>query len=74
MYTSQIKPNETESTVEQAQFMLQYIEQVDSILCLIGACCSGDWEGYLAALENIIKYFSAHDLLNYARLMLVHLT
>ena len=54
--------------------MLQYIEQVDSILCLIGACCSGDWEGYLAALENIIKYFSAHDLLNYARLMLVHLT
>ena len=32
-----------------------------------------DWEGYLAALENLIKYFFAHDLLNYARLMPVHL-
>ena len=32
-----------------------------------------DWEGYLAAIENIIKYFFAHDLLNYARLMPVHL-
>ena len=53
--------------------MLQYIEQVDSLLCLIGACRSGDWEGYLAALENIIKYFFVHDLLNYARLMPVHL-
>ena len=27
----------------------------------------------LAALENIIKYFFAHDLLNFARLMPVHL-
>ena len=35
---------------------------------------SWDWEVYLAALEIIIKYFFAHDLLNYACLMLVHLT
>ena len=27
----------------------------------------------MAALENIIKYFFAHDLLKYARLMPVHL-
>ena len=27
----------------------------------------------MAALENIIKYFFAHDLLNYAHLMPVHL-
>ena len=53
--------------------MLQYIEQVDSLLCLIGACSSGHWEVYLAALENIIKYYFAHDLLNYAHLMPVHL-
>ena len=72
-YTTQIKPNETESTGEQAQFMLQFIEQVDSLLCLIGAYRSGDWElqGYLAALENII--FSLLDILNHARLMPVHL-
>ena len=42
-------------------------------MCLIGACRSEDWEGYLAALENIIKYFIVHVLLNYARLMPVHL-
>ncbi|CAB4023653.1 Hypothetical predicted protein [Paramuricea clavata] len=50
---------------------MQYLEQVDSLLHIINACRSGDWEGYLAALENIIKYFFAHDL--YARLMPVHL-
>ena len=53
--------------------MLQYIKQVDILLCLIGACRSGDWEGYLAALENIIKYFIVHVLLNYACLMPIHL-
>ena len=72
-YTTPTKPNETESTREQAQLMLQYIEQVDSLLCLIGACRSGDVDGYLAALEIIIKYFFAHNLLNYARLMPVQL-
>ena len=35
-YTTQIKSNE--STGEWAQFILQYIEQVDSLLCLISAC------------------------------------
>lgn len=58
---------------ELAQFLLHYLEQVESLLHIISACRSGDWEGYLAALENIIKYFFAHDLLNYARLMPVHL-
>ena len=48
-YTIQIKPNETERTGEQAQFMLHYIEEADSLLYLIGACRSGDWEGYHAA-------------------------
>ena len=39
---TQIKPNDTGSTGGKAQFMLQYIEQVDKHLCLIGACRSGD--------------------------------
>jgi hypothetical protein len=46
---------------------------VESLLHLISACCSGDLESYLAASENLVKYFFAHDLLNYARLMPVHL-
>lgn len=54
---------------ELAQFLSQCLEQVESLLYLISACHSVDWEGYLTALENIIKYFFTHDLLNYARLM-----
>ena len=42
-------------------------------MCLIGACRLGDWNGYLAILENIIKYFFTHELLNYAPLMHVYL-
>ena len=43
------------------------------MLHVISACRQQDWEGYLAALENGIKYFFAHDLLNYARLMPLHI-
>ena len=46
---------------------------MECLLNFIGAFRSGDWIGYLAALEKMIKYFFAHDLLNYARLMPVHL-
>ena len=73
-YTENVKPLEDESNLgELAQFLMKYLEQVESLLQLISACRSGDWEGYLAALENNIKYFFAHDHLNYARLMPVHL-
>ena len=54
-------------------FLLKYLEQVESFLNLISSCLTGNWEGYLLSLENIIKYFFARDLLNYARLMPVHL-
>ena len=56
-----------------AQFFMLYLKQVESLLQFISACRSGDWERYLAALENNIKYFFSHDLLNYARLMPLHL-
>ena len=39
---------------------------------LISSCWTGNWEGYLLSLENIIKCFFAHDLLNHAYLMPVH--
>ena len=56
---------------ELAQFLMNYIEQVQCLLHIISACCQGDWEGYLAALDNQIQYFFAHDLHHYARLMFV---
>ena len=69
-YSGNLKPLEQgQESGELGQFLTQYLEQVDNLLCLITACHSGDWEGYLAALENLIKYFFARDLLNYARLM-----
>lgn len=55
------------------KFLTRYLGQVESLLHFLSVSRSGDWECYLAALENIIKYFFAHDLLNYARLMPVHL-
>ena len=73
LYTQHIKPREDEDKGELAQFLTLYLEQVESLLHIISTCRSGDWEGYLAALENLIKYFFAHDLLIYVRLMPVHL-
>ena len=73
-YTSQIQEKENEQEAgELAQFLDQYLEQIESLLQLISAFRQGDWEGYLAALENQIKYFFTHDLLNYARLMPLHI-
>ena len=74
-YAANIKPLEDDKGIgEFAQFLSQYLGQVESLLQLISCCHSGDWEGYLSSLENIIKYFFARDLLNYARLMPVHLS
>ena len=74
-YSEKIKPQEREDQglKDLSRFMIEYLKQVDNLLELIHACRSGDWEGYLAALEYLIRYFFAHDLLNYARLMPVHL-
>ena len=57
-YTETIKPLENEDHPgELAQFLVNYLEQVESLLQLISACRAGNWEQYLAALENLIKYF-----------------
>ena len=73
-YAKNVKPLEEGKNIgELAQFFMQYLEQVESLLQLISACRLGDWESYLAALENNVKYFFARDLFNYARLMPLHL-
>ena len=71
-YSKYLKPHEEGDNGDLAEFLTQYLKQVESLLHLISTCRSGDWEGYLAALENIIKYYFACDLLNYSRLMPVH--
>ena len=54
-------------------FLDNYVAQVDSLLALIAAARSSDWEACLAAIDRNVKYFAAFDLVNYFRLMPVHL-
>ena len=72
-YNENVKPHELKDFTDMSRFLVQYLQQVDCLLQLISACRSGDFLGYVAALEDNINYFFAHDLLNYARLMPVHL-
>lgn len=58
---------------EMSLFFDNYLNQVDALLEIIAAARSRDWEGSLAAIEKNIKYFHFHGLINYARLMPLHL-
>ena len=72
-YSKNVKPLEEKNNQgEFSQFLVEYLNQVESVLHFISSCHSGDWEGFLYSLEKLIKYFFARDLLNYARLMPVY--
>lgn len=74
LYLEEVKPKERrEEEGELAQFLTCYLVQVESVLNIINACRSGDWLAYLDSVENATRYFFCRDLLNYARLMPVHL-
>jgi len=73
-YSQSIEPAMTCSDgSEVGTFLVTYTQQVECLLNIIRACRQGDWEEYLAALDKQIKYFFAHDLYKYARLMPLHL-
>lgn len=73
-YTAEIQEKEMEQGFGvPAQFLNQYFEQIESLLQLISVCRQGDWEAYLAALENQIKYFFVHDHLSCPWLMPLHI-
>ena len=73
-YLTNVKPHEqNDKPGGFAQYLLQYLNQVECLLNIISACRSNDWLGYLKAIDKQLKYFFAHDLLNYARLMPVFL-
>ena len=58
---------------EMAQFLMIYMKQVESLLHVIRASRQGEWELHLAAIEEQVKYYFAHDLYKYARLVPVYL-
>jgi len=63
----------TPAAGDLAKFLDSYTTQVEALLHIIRACRQNDWEGFLAALNEQVKYFMAHDLFKYARLMPIHL-
>ena len=71
-YFPQIEEMTTVGTGELPSFLSSYVTQVEALLHLIRATRQNAWKGFLAALDEQIKYFMAHDLFKYARLMSVH--
>ena len=73
-YANQIEPKVAGMDAgELAQFLTNYIKQVQCLQHIISVCRQGDWEAYLVALDDQIQYFYAHDLFHYARPMPLHL-
>ena len=73
-YANQIEPKVAGVDAgELAQFLTNYIKQVQCLQHIISVCRQGDWEAYLVALDDQIQYFYAHDLFHYARPMPLHL-
>ena len=68
-YFPQIEELTTVGTGELASFLSSYVTHIEALLHLICATRHSDWKGFLAALDEQIKYFMAHDLFKYARLM-----
>lgn len=58
---------------EMATFLLNYMKQVESLLHVIRASRQGNWELHLASMEEQVKYYFAHDLYKYARLVPIYL-
>ena len=61
------------SLVNQAKFLRQYMKMVDLLLLFIRATRQSLWTAHLTTLE-MVKYFFALDLQNYARLTPVYIS
>ena len=56
-----------------AKAIRQYMKMVLAMITYIRAVRTGDWILHLDATETFVKYFFAHDKLNYARMLPVYL-
>ena len=55
------------------KFTREYMAMVLEMMTFIRAVRTGDWDLHLEALKLFVKYFFAHDMLNYARMIPVYL-
>ena len=54
--------------------MRQYLQMITEVLQYVRAVRTGNWHLHLQSTETFIKYFFAHHVLNYARMMPVYLS
>ena len=54
-------------------FLSNYTKQIETLLHIIRSCRQSNFIEFLAALDEQCKYFFAHDLYNYARMIPAHL-
>ena len=62
-----------ESLQQQALFLRNYMKMFESLLLFIRASRGRDWKLHLTSLDNVVKYFFAHDQINYARMVPLYL-
>ena len=62
------------SFTKQQKFVMPYINQFETILLYVRATRERNFELHLEATHALIKYYFAHDHLNYARLLPVYLS
>ena len=55
------------------KFTRRYMAMVMEMMTFIRAVRTGDWDLHLEALQLFVKYFFAHDMLKYARMIPVYL-
>ena len=58
---------------QQAKFLRNYMVLYENLLLFVRASRQGNWELHLASLNSMVKYFFAHDQINYARLTPLYL-
>lgn len=69
------KLGEFESNPNKMQhFILNYIHQFETILLFVRSTRQRDLQLHMESMESLIKYFFAHDHLNYARLLPLYIS
>ena len=57
----------------QGRFLKNFMDLYESLLLFVRSSRMGSWELHLQSLDNFVKYFFAHDQLNYARMTPLYL-
>ncbi|MES9884227.1 MAG: TCR domain-containing protein [Sedimenticola sp.] len=65
--------HDSEPEGEEAKFLMNYLSQVECLLHLIRSSRQGDLDELILALDEQVKYYFAHDLFHYARLIPVYI-